>query len=89
MTANQHTDHIATGQQLNQHSLPTFLYFLFARSHIFFNSILVSHIPKAFGSRLGFALHTDQHFAKAQEPFFINTPITDFTNIKLTLPTEF
>ena len=44
MTGDQrHTDHIATGQQLSRHSLPTLLYFLFSPPHIFFNSILASH----------------------------------------------
>jgi hypothetical protein len=85
----RHTDHIATGQQLSRHSLPTLLYFLFSPPHIFFNSILASRTNGTFG----FALHPDnyrdQRFAKPKEPFFANAPMTVFSNIKLTLQTNF
>jgi hypothetical protein len=38
----RHTDHVATGQRVSRHSLPTLLYFLFSQRHIFFNSILAN-----------------------------------------------
>jgi SpoVK/Ycf46/Vps4 family AAA+-type ATPase len=59
----KHTVHIATGQRVSQHSLPTLLYFLFSPPHIFFNSILAN---PAF-STFGFARHTNQRFAKPKE----------------------
>jgi hypothetical protein len=68
LTGDQHTDHIATGQQLSRHSLPTLLYFLFSPPHIFFNSILASRTNGTFG----FARHTSRPFAKPKEPFFAN-----------------
>jgi hypothetical protein len=81
----RHTDHIATGQQLSRHSLPTLLYFLFSPPHIFFNSILASRTNGTFG----FARHTSQPFAKPKEPFFANAPMTVLDNIKLTLRPEY
>jgi hypothetical protein len=85
LTGDQHTDHISTGQQLSQHSLPTLLYFLFSPPHIFFNSILASRTNGTFG----FARHTGRPFAKPKEPLFANAPMTVFSNIKLTLQTNF
>jgi hypothetical protein len=85
LTGDQHTDHISTGQQLSRHSLPTLLYLLFSPPHIFFNSILASRTNGTFG----FARHTGQPFAKPKEPFFANAPMTVFSNIKLTLQTNF
>ncbi len=63
MTGDQRdTDHIETGQQLNQHSLPTLLYFLFFPTALFFNSILAS---RTFGT-FGFARHTKPTLRKTK-----------------------
>jgi len=85
LTGDQHTDHILNEQRESRHSLPTLLYFLFSPPHIFFNSILASRTNGTFG----FARHTGQPFAKSKEPFFANAPMTVFSNIKLTLQTNF
>jgi len=66
LTSDQHTEHIATGQQLSQHSLPTLLYFLFSPPHIFLNSISASR-TFAFA-----ATHNAKDSAKAKEPNFAN-----------------
>ena len=84
-TSDQHTDHISNGQRVSRHSLPTLLYFLFSPPHIFFNSILASRTNGTFG----FARHTSRPFAKPKEPFFAHALMTVFSNIKLTLQTNF
>lgn len=85
MTGDQHTDHIATGQQLSRHSLPTLLYFLFSPPHIFFNSILASRTSGTFG----FApTHKADPSAKPKEPLFATAPKTISSILKLSLPTE-
>jgi hypothetical protein len=68
LTSDQkHTDHIATGQQLSRHSLPTLLYFSFSPPHIFLNSILASRTNGTFA----FAPTAQGNpSAKAKEPFF-------------------
>jgi hypothetical protein len=63
----RHTDHIATGQQLSQRTLPTLLYFLFSPPHIFFNSILAS---RTFGTFAFGPTHKANAAAKANEPNF-------------------
>ena len=80
MTGDQrHTGHIATGQQLSRHSLPTLQYFLFSPPHIFFNSILTSLTNGTFD----FVRHTSRYFAKPKEPFLPMHPKTHtiFANI--------
>jgi hypothetical protein len=61
----RHTDHIATGQQLSRHTLPTLLYFLFSPPHIFFNSILAN---RTFGTFAFAPTHKANASAKAKEP---------------------
>jgi len=66
LTGDQHTDHISNGQGVNGHSLPTLLYFLFFPPIIFFNSILASRLPKAFGSKSVFARHSKATLRKTK-----------------------
>ena len=84
MTSDQHTDHIATVQQvIRNSSLPAVFYFF---SHAtLLKTILANRISGTFG----FARHTSRPFAKPKEPFFAYARITTLSDIKLTLPTEF
>jgi hypothetical protein len=73
LTSDQkHTDHIATGQRVSRHSLPTLLCFIFFPT--------AQNILKFFGSRtngtFAFAPTLKANpSANAKEPFFANAPI--------------
>ena len=86
MTGNQrHKDHIATGQQLSRHTLPTLLYFLFSPPHIFFNSILASRTNGTFG----FApIAQANPSGNNQRAVSANARRTISGILKLSLPTE-
>jgi len=42
LTSDQHTDHIAIGQQVSRHSLPTLLFFIFFAYPHFFKTTLAN-----------------------------------------------
>jgi len=84
----QHTEHIATGQQLSQHSLPTLPYFLFPPTYIFFNSILAS---RTFGTFTFAPTHEAYASAKVKEPNLLTQRMTFVprTNIFLLILTSY
>jgi len=80
LTGDQHTDHIANGQRVSRHSLPTLLYFLFSPPHIFFNSILakrtLAHLQAA---------QADTQTQACKRANFANAPTTfGYLNINFT-----
>jgi len=77
----RHTDHIANGQRVSRHSLPTLLYFLFSPPHIFFNSILAHRTSGTFG----FARHTSPTLRKTKRATFCPRTNDDNATLKLNL----
>jgi hypothetical protein len=57
----QHTDRITTGQRVNRHSMPDFLYFLFSPPHIFIQ--FSRHTASTFANRT--SQHTNQSLQKS------------------------
>ena len=84
---NDRNKHKVTGQMNQQTADPkaNASVFLFFPTAHFLKTILASRTNGTFG----FARHTSRPFAKPKEPFFAHAPMTVFSNIKLTLQTNF
>jgi hypothetical protein len=94
LTGDQHTDHIATGQQLSRHSLPTLLYFFIFPTAHFFNSNKRSDSRAPLKEKLNkrvvllpphkwhiwFCPTHKPTLAKPKEPFFAHAPFCPRTD---------